>query len=153
MYVRKPTKAKRGTSVNVPQQTAKEEKFSKTEAEAAAEIALMGVATPVYSEAQLKCMVDHVCFVLEMGNPDEILENALHKYNSEELPVSWFIVNVIYDMPVIAFARESELVNPDGSMNEDGILCWNENLRFPDCSELGYVFFQSDEGGYIHRIS
>lgn len=125
-----------------------------------AEAVLMGFVVPVQSEEHLKTMLDRVLTVLRTEyhyevdeKSQEVFESAVHKYNSEDIPVKYFTVNTSPFGVLLTFVRGDEpLTSPDGTYNPEGNLAWVENLDAPDCSELGYVFFQKDHGK-VHRIS
>ena len=53
----------------------------------------------------------------------------------------------------LTFVRDKgALTLKSGKMKNSGSLAWVENLEYPDCSELGYVFFEN-QNGKVRRIA
>ena len=122
--------------------TARENKWS-----ADAEVAMMGISVPVENEEHLKYMIEYITMVFDkLETAEKILKNAVNKYNSENLKVTYICANSTECGTMLTFAREEDITS------EDGVLAWVENLDYPDCSELGYTFFERDRNGFIRRI-
>lgn len=125
-----------------------------------AEMSMMGFPIVVESTAHLTHMVRYCLKVLKSDcYPDneslnyrtnEIVANATTKYNSsKDKSIKWFVVNTLaYDGAVLmTFVRDKgALTTSTGRAKSSGILAWVENLDYPDCSELGYVFFAVKNG-------
>ena len=120
-----------------------------------AEAAMMGFTVPVQSEEHLKHITGYVIHTLQgmFNYPNaeaktaEVVENALHRYNSERTMVKFFNVTSTHCGVHLTFVRDDEKLT-----SKNGVLAWVENLDYPDCSELGYVFFDS-VNGVAHRVA
>ena len=125
-----------------------------------AEAAMMGFTVAVQSKEHLAHMVGYVLHTLggmyhydEEEKTEEVVENATEKYNSDKDSVKWFTCNSTSFGTCLTFVRDdAPLVTKSGNMNPDGVLAWVENLDYPECSELGYVFFDSCNGK-VRRIA
>lgn len=124
-----------------------------------AEMSMMGYPIPVESTAHLTYMVRYCLKTLKSDvypthddlnyRTNQIVADAQHKYNSgKDKSVYWFVVNSTrYDMVLMTFVRsKGELTLKNGKMKSSGVLAWVENIDAPDCSELGYVFFEKRNG-------
>mgnify|MGYP006988383558 CR=1 FL=1 len=124
-----------------------------------AEMSMMGFPIAVESEEHLHHMVGYCLWTLKCdlyqndsesleSRTNEIVENAIHKYNSKkEERVYWFVVNDSMFGVMMTFVRDKgELTLKSGKMKSRGILAWVENIDAPDCSELGCVFFEKKNG-------
>lgn len=127
-----------------------------------AEAAMMGFTVAVESEEHLKHMTGYVLHTLQgMCNYSdseektvEVLDNALNKYNSDkDKSIKWFTVNNTMFGTCLTFVRDKkQLVLKNGKSTASGSLAWVENLEYPDCSELGYVFFEK-RNGKVRRVA
>lgn len=132
--------------------------MNKSKWNADAEISMMGYPIAVESTEHLTHMVRYCLKVLkgedyrELQNLDrrthEIVENAQSKYNSnKDKSIKWFVVNDSMFGAMMTFVRsKGELTLKSGKMKSSGILAWVENIDAPECSELGYVFFEKKNG-------
>lgn len=123
-----------------------------------AEMSMMGYPIAVESTAHLTHMVRYCLQVLkgedyrEVQNLDsrtnEIVADAQTKYNSsKDKTIKWFVVNDSMFGVMMTFVRsKGELTLKNGKMKSSGVLAWVENIDAPDCSELGYVFFEKKNG-------
>ena len=123
-----------------------------------AEMSMRGYPIAVESTEHLTFMVNYVLLVLKSdtygdcqyreARAKEIVENAQFKYNSDkDKSVKWFVVNDSMFGVMMTFTRsKGELTLKSGKMKSSGILAWVENIDAPDCSELGYVFFEKRNG-------
>ena len=125
-----------------------------------AEASMMGFTVAVESEEHLTHLVGYVLHTLKSLFPydeetrtKEIVENATRKYRSgKDKSISWFTVNTTMFGCCLTFVRDKgALTLKSGKMKPSGSLAWVENLDSPDCSELGYVFFEA-VNGKVHRI-
>ena len=123
-----------------------------------AEAALMGFTVAVESEEHLTHLVGYVLYTLSgqyhydyEEKTKEVVLNATQKYNSsKDKSVKWFTVNNTMFGTCLTFVRDkSKLTLKSGKMNPQGSLAWVENLDAPDCSELGYVYFESRMGKVV----
>lgn len=123
-----------------------------------AEMSMMGYPIPVESTAHLTHMVKYCLKVLKSDvyqedadlnyRTNEIVANATSKYNSsKDKSIKWFVVNDSMFGVMMTFTRsKGDLTLKSGKMKAGGILAWVENIDNPDCSELGYVFFEKRNG-------
>ena len=132
--------------------------MSKSKWNADAEMSMMGYPIEVESTEHLTHMVNYVLLVLKSdiygdfqyreARAKEIVDNAQFKYNSsEDKSIKWFVVNDSMFGVMMTFVRDKgELTLRSGKMKASGILAWVENIDAPDCSELGYVYFEKKYG-------
>lgn len=123
-----------------------------------AEMSMMGYPIPVESTEHLTYMVKYCLKTLKSDiyrddesrrvRAEEIVEDAQSKYNSsKDKTIKWFVVNDSMFGVMMTFVRsKGELTLKSGKMKQGGILAWVENIDAPDCSELGYVFFEKKNG-------
>lgn len=123
-----------------------------------AEMSMMGYPIPVESTAHLTHMVRYCLQVLKSDvyreaqslnhRTNEIVADAQTKYNSsKDKTIKWFVVNDSMFGVMMTFVRQKgELTLKNGKMKASGVLAWVENIDAPDCSELGYVFFEKKNG-------
>ena len=123
-----------------------------------AEMSMMGFPIAVESTAHLTHMVRYCLKVLKSEDyredatlnyrTNQIVADAQNKYNSsKDKSIKWFVVNDSMFGVMMTFVRDKgELTLKNGKMKSSGILAWVENIDAPDCSELGYVFFENKNG-------
>lgn len=123
-----------------------------------AEMSMMGFPIAVESTAHLTYMVRYCLKTLKSDvyrthddlnyRTNQIVADAQHKYNSDkDKSVKWFVVNDSMFGVMMTFVRsKGELTLKSGKMKSSGVLAWVENIDAPDCSELGYVFFEKKNG-------
>lgn len=123
-----------------------------------AEMSMQGFPIAVESTEHLTHMVNYVLLVLKSdiygdclyreARAKEIVENAQSKYNSsKDKSIKWFVVNDSMYGVMMTFVRsKGSLTLKNGKMKSSGVLAWVENIDAPDCSELGYVFFEKKNG-------
>lgn len=128
--------------------------LSKGELNAKAEIALMGITVQVLDRENMEYVLDYIAKVLnctEMTG-EEIYDEAVQYVDLEEtVPVGlscstlfggeFRVVNIIFKDK----GKALRMTDPDG------VLCHVHNFDAPDCSELGYAFFER-KGSSYHRI-
>ena len=126
-----------------------------------AEASMMGFTIAIESEEHLTHIVGYVLRTLSgqylynlENKTKEVVENATRKYRSgSDKKIYWFTVNCTMFGTCLTFVRDkSQLTMKNGKMKANGSLAWVENLDAPDCSELGYVFFES-VNGKVRRIA
>lgn len=114
-----------------------------------AEAALMGFVVEVKSPEHLKHMIGYVLWTLKQDPKAE--ENAesifkdIHEFNSEGTPVSHFAINNYNIGTLMTFVRDEDMKS---LADENGVLSYVYNMTYPDCSELGYTFFQVVRGQF-----
>lgn len=126
-----------------------------------AEASMMGFTIAIESEEHLSHLVKYVLNTLKSEfsydveeKTKEVVENATRKYRSgKDKSISWFTCNSTMFGTCLTFVRDKgALTLKSGKMKNSGSLAWVENLEYPDCSELGYVFFES-VNGKVRRIA
>lgn len=126
-----------------------------------AEMSMMGFTIQIESEEHLSYLVQYVLNTLKSEfsydveeKTKEVVESATRKYRSgKDKSISWFTTNATQFGTCLTFVRDKgALTLKSGKMKNSGSLAWVENLEYPDCSELGYVFFES-QNGKIRRIA
>lgn len=124
-----------------------------------AEMSMMGYPVAVESEEHLKHMVGYILWTLKNdlyeNRPEsleerinEIVDNVMHKYNSgKDKSIKYIVVNDSMFGVMITFVRDKKsLTLKDGKMRANGLFAWVENIDCPDCSECGYVYFETRNG-------
>lgn len=126
-----------------------------------AEMSMMGFPIRVEDTAHLTYMVRYCLKVLKSDvyrdndslnyRTNQIVADAQHKYNSDkDKSIKFFVVNDSMFGVMMTFVRsKGELTLKSGKMKSSGILAWVENIDAPDCSELGYVFFEKKNGKIV----
>ena len=124
-----------------------------------AEASLMGFVITITGDDHLLHIVDYVlnvfknCGSLIDTNAKEIFAEV-NRYNSEEVAVSHFCISSTDFGVLMTFVRDDEL--KDYSLNslvtDMGVLAYVYNVDCPECSELGYVFFDNVKGK-IKRVA
>lgn len=123
-----------------------------------AEMAMMGFTIAVESEEHLTHLVKYVLFTVMdertqnlHDKTKEVVENATRKYRSgKDKSITWFTTNATQFGMCLTFVRDKgALTLKSGKMKASGSLAWVENLDAPDCSELGYVFFENRNGRVV----
>ena len=126
-----------------------------------AEAAMMGFTVAIESEEHLTHLVKYVLKTLQSEfcynteeKTTEVVENATRKYRSgKDKSVHWFTCNCTRFGTCLTFVRDKgALTLKSGRMKNSGSLAWVENLEYPDCSELGYVFFEN-VNGKVRRVA
>ena len=126
-----------------------------------AEAAMMGFTVAIENEEHLSHLVKYVLSVLGSEysydldeKTKEVVENATSKYRSgKDKSISWFTCNSTMFGTCLTFVRDKgALTLKSGKMKASGSLAWVENLDAPDCSELGYVFFENVHGK-VRRVA
>lgn len=123
---------------------------------AKAEVILMGQALPVESDEEAKFITAYILCVLGNEEDDAALKakakevyDLVYKYNSENTLVTHISVNTTPFGRMITFVRDDEMESLE---TPDGVLAYVYNVDYPECSELGYVFFEKRAGTY-HRVA
>ncbi len=129
--------------------------YSKGELKAKAEVALMGLVTPVRDKDNIIYMLDYISKVIENNEPymtgEQIYEKAVEFVDLKETMIVGLSVCRIMGMPcvnVIFKDIEDTKFKLDDSY---GVLTYVHNYDGPDMSELGYCYFEK-KGNAYHRI-
>lgn len=126
---------------------------------AKAEMMMMGITQMVEDcEEAHKITAYIVRTILDLNNEkakdkaQEVMNNCF-KYLSDEADVRGMVVNTIMgSMVCITYIiDDGEEGVPNDLATPYGVFSHVENLTCPDCSELGYTFFEKKSDGY-HRV-
>ncbi|MBR5215331.1 MAG: hypothetical protein IKV80_03805 [Bacteroidales bacterium] len=120
-----------------------------------AEASMMGFTVHIENEEHLTHLVKYVLNTLKgeyhydlEEKTKEVVESATRKYNSgKDKSIKWFTTNATQFGTCLTFVRDKGTPT-----KRNGVLAWVENLDYPDCSELGYVFFEN-VNGKVRRIA
>lgn len=126
-----------------------------------AEMCMRGFPIPIESTEHLTHLVKYCLKTLKSdvyrddesinSRAEEIVTNAELKYNSnKDKSIKYLVVNDSMFGVMMTFVRSrGSLTLKDGRMKSSGILAWVENIDAPECSELGYVFFEKRNGKIV----
>jgi hypothetical protein len=122
--------------------------------------ALRGVLTPLpeskeYQEQVLSRMYD-LGGVRLAHSSAEIIERAL-RYCDKGATLTHIIVNRVgaeLDTHITLLISDEDypITSTEDALNPGGVLGFVYNASYPDCSEMGYVFFEKRKDGTVHRI-
>lgn len=126
---------------------------------AKAEIAMMGRTQFFSNDDEVFFVVDYIIGTLHASHifdtevtATKVLESA-YRYCDRKKQISSVVVNIILgEMICITLPMSSRLVSPAGNMLRDGVLTYVYNLTAPECSELGYSYFEKKSDQFIHRV-
>ena len=130
------------------------ELLSKGDLNAKSELALMGRVVQILDRENMKYVLDYIAKVLnctEMTGK-EIYDEATKYTDPKETEPVGLSTSTLFggEMRVvnIVFKDRGKSLKLD---DPDGVLCHVHNFDAPDCSELGYCFFER-RGSSYHRI-
>ena len=123
-----------------------------SELHAKAEMILMGCAQRIEGEGELRVMLDYFKSPLNVQyNTDEIIRKSVRYCKNPRFKS--LSVNMICGMRMIAIGLETdEDEETFDLLNEYGVFGYVYNIDAPDCSELGYSFYQKDANNFIRRV-
>lgn len=131
------------------------ELLSKGELNAKAELALMGRVVQILDRENMEYVLDYIAKVLnctEMTGK-EIYDEATKYTDPKETEPVGLSTSTLFggEMRVvnIVFKDRGKSLKLD---DLDGVFCHVHNFDAPDCSELGYCFFERNGNSY-HRIA
>lgn len=119
---------------------------------AKAEAAMMGFVIEIESEEHLKHTIGYILHLItQQDDPGKVQEvfDSIHKFNSEETPVSHFTINRTEMGTLMTFVRDPDISDThcsQGLTTPMGVLSYVYNIENPWCSELGYTFFRNVHG-------
>lgn len=131
--------------------------YTKRELGAKAELALMGIVTPVRDKDNVIYMIDYINRVL--GITDVSGEEIYAQATEFIKPKMTGIVGISACTMLGGECRVVNIVFKDHKDtkfkldDQDGVLTYVYNYDWPDCSELGYCFFEKKSGNMYHRIA
>lgn len=116
---------------------------------AKAEVILMGIHQSVEDMDEAVFMIAYILRV--GGKTQSIRENAQEEaekvidralqYCQGNAEIAYIGTSRVLNMPCINLVIDTKDEELDVT-SENGALTWVENLDYPDCSELGYCFFE-----------
>lgn len=133
---------------------------SKGDLNAQCEIALMGRLVQVTDMPNLIYCMDYLCTTLrntgviyedDNVTGEYIMQKAMEFINPDETAPIGFVVNTIMEELVCVAIVMKDLEKPMHIDSPDGVLCYCYTFNAPDCSELGYCYFEKTKSG-IRRI-
>lgn len=131
------------------------ELLSKGDLNAKAELALMGRVVQILDRENMEYVLDYIAKTInctEMTGK-EIYDEATKYTDPKETEPVGLSTSTLFggEMRVvnIVFKDRGKSLKLD---DPDGVLCHVHNFDAPDCSELGYCFFER-KGNSYHRIS
>jgi len=131
--------------------------MTKNEISARAEAVLMGLFIPVKGDAvAIKGILNYLDIFFKNTNnagidADEVLRLAFRYVEDKTTVITHIGVNTLDDMVLITMPlKTSEEIAQCGYTldSKDGEFCYCYNVTYPDCSELGYSYFNKDDLGY-----
>lgn len=130
------------------------ELLSKGELNAKSELALMGLVVQILDRENMEYVLDYIAKTInctEMTGK-EIYDEATKYTDPKETEPVGLSTSTLFggEMRVvnIVFKDRGKSLKLD---DPDGVLCHVHNFDAPDCSELGYCFFER-KGSSYHRI-
>jgi len=131
--------------------------MTKSEISARAEASLMGMFVPVKGDAEvIKGLLNYFDVFFKNANQpgidsDEVLRLAFRYVEDKTTVITHIAVNTLDDMVLITLPlKTAEEIAERGYKldSKDGEFCFCYNATYPDCSELGYSYFNKDDLGY-----
>ena len=128
--------------------------LSKGELNAKSELALMGLVVQILDKENMEYALDYIAKVLkrtEMTGAEIYAEATKYTDPKETEPVGLSTSTLFggeFRVVNIIFKDKDKTLKLD---DPDGVLCHVHNFDAPDCSELGYCFFER-RGSSYHRI-
>ena len=130
--------------------------YTKGELNAKAELALMGIVTPIRDKDNIVYMIDYINKTLGMTDMsgEEIYDEATRYTDDKETMIIGLSCSTILggECRVLNVLMKDIKDTKFHLDTDEGVLCHVHNYDWPDCSELGYCFFQKKSGNCYHRI-
>lgn len=130
--------------------------YTKGELSAKAEVAMMGLVTPIRDKDNIIYMLDYIAKVLDPDQymtGEQIYEKAVEFINPEETMIVGLSCCRLMGMPCVNVIFKDIKDTKYKLDDEDGVLTYVHNFEGPDLSELGYCFFEKTPQGAYHRIA
>lgn len=137
----------------------------KSELNAVAEMALMGIVVPCEDD-EAQYIAEYIAKVVNLPFDVTDICVQINKHNPEgkENHIKYISVNKIEDMPIISFLLQidvdenDEWYYPRPLTFEDGedisyTFCYCYNLKVDYFSEFGDCCFTKDSNGFFHRVA
>lgn len=127
----------------------------KNEMLAKAEVCAKGRTVNVTNVEETKFIINHLVYLVKGCEEDTSLAEEIYKkamqFNSNGAVITHINVARFGDIgTLLTLVRDEEMTD---LTSEDGVLAYVYNFNYPECSELGYVFFERafDKGGAYAR--
>lgn len=130
------------------------EVLSKGELNAKAELALMGLVVQIIDRPNMEYVLDYLGkFLKDDMSGKEIYDEAVKFVNLKKTaPIGVSVCRICGgEFVVINIIMKDKEDTNFAVDDEQGCLCHVHNVTAPDCSELGYCFFEK-KGPSYHRI-
>lgn len=133
-------------------------KFKNGELNACAESAMMGSVIRVWSPEDAVYMCGYIArTICEMDDEQAVvygkyIYDSAMKYNTNGTPIQFITTSRAEFGNLITLVRDETLKDLDhleSLTTPDGVLAYVYNTTYPDCSELGYVFFGNKHGRIV----
>lgn len=123
---------------------------TKGELNAKSEVALMGRPVQVTDPEELKYCFGYIAKVMNSDESGEEIYNLAVRYLDldETKPIGFCCNTLLGYMKVITIIMKDVKAKHFSLTDEDGVLCYVYNFDAPDCSELGYCFFEKKNGTF-----
>lgn len=121
---------------------------------AKAEACAAGFTVKVNSVEETMFIINHLMYLINGCKEDneraeEIYSEAM-KYNSANAQISHITIQRWGEIgTLLTLVRDEEMTD---ITSEDGVIAYVYNCNYPDCSELGYVFFE-EQNGKLRRVA
>lgn len=118
---------------------------------------MMGFTIPIQSKDHLKHMLNYMKSPCQfVYKADEVVE-ASQKYVKNKEQLQYRHLNICRIKGVgtllgIVMTTEEDQSTDYNLLSEDGVFGYVYNVDYPECSELGYMYFGKKDGGRIGRI-
>lgn len=130
--------------------------YSKGELNAKAELALMGIVTPICDKDNIVYMLDYIAKTIEGDDKymtgEEIYNEAVRYVDLKETMIVGLSCCTLMGMPCVNVIFKDIKDTKFKLDDEDGVLTHVHNFDGPDLSELGYCFFKK-KGNTYHRYA
>lgn len=127
--------------------------YTKGELNAKAELAMMGVVTPIRDKDNIVYMIDYINKTLGLTDMsgEEIYDEATRYTDDKETMIIGLSCSTILggECRVLNVLMKDIKDTKFKLDTDDGVLCHVHNYDWPDCSELGYCFFKKN--GNLYR--
>ena len=127
--------------------------YTKNELNAKAEVALMGLVTPIRDKDNIIYMLDYISNVIEGSKiGTEIYNKATEFINLNETYIIGISCCRVYDDICINIIFKDKSTTAFKLDDPNGVLTYVYNFSADWCSELGYSFYER-KGPSYHRIA
>ena len=128
--------------------------FKNGELNARAECAMLGMVVQAFKKESLEYMLGYIARTLgcEEATGAEIYAKATEFIDPTKTEAVNLSCSTIYGTDRVANIVFRDKDKPFVLDDPDGVLCYTYNFTYPDCSELGYCYFEKKGLSDYHRI-